>query len=123
MESGKPELPSGSGLQPSAFRLSAFGFRLWAFGFRLSAFVVLAAASVECGCVGYRIGTESLYPCNIHTVYVPVFESDSFRRYLGERLTEAVIKEIELKTPYKVTGDSEADSILSGRITLSLIHI
>jgi hypothetical protein len=69
------------------------------------------------GCVGYRIGAESLYPVNIRTVYVPVFESDSFRRNLGERLTEAVIKEIELKTPYKVTGDSGADSILSGRIT------
>lgn len=69
------------------------------------------------GCVGYRIGTDSLYPVSIRTVYVPVFESDSFRRNLGERLTEAVIKEIELKTPYKVTGDSNADSILSGRIT------
>ena len=69
------------------------------------------------GCVGYRIGNELLYPATIRTVYVPVFESDSFRRYLGERLTEAVIKEIELKTPYKVTGDSNADSILSGRIT------
>jgi len=69
------------------------------------------------GCAGYRIGNESLYPYYIRTVYVPVFESDSFRRYLGERLTEAVIKEIELKTPYKATGDSNADSILAGRIT------
>jgi len=88
-----------------------------AFGLRLSAFGFVAAALVISGCVGYRIGAESLYPSNIRTVYVPIFESDSFRRYLGERLTEAVVKEIELKTPYKVTGDSDADSILSGRIT------
>ena len=43
-------------------------------------------------------------------------ESSSFRRNLGERLTEAVQKEIELKTPYKVTGDPSADSELRGRI-------
>lgn len=68
------------------------------------------------GCAGYRVGAASLYPPDIHTVYVPVFESDSFRRYLGERLTEAVVKEIELKTPYKVVDSPQADSILYGRI-------
>jgi Lipopolysaccharide-assembly len=68
------------------------------------------------GCAGYRFGNQSLYPSDIQTVYVPVFESNSFRRYLGERLTEAVQKEIELKTPYKVVGSPQADSILTGRI-------
>ena len=78
--------------------------------------VVLLAAVSLAGCAGYRIGAQSLYPAHIRTVYVPVFESGSFRRNLGERLTEAVQKEIELKTPYKVTGNSSADSVLSGRI-------
>lgn len=69
------------------------------------------------GCTGYQVGNASLYPAHIRTVYVPVFESSSFRPYLGERLTEAVIKQIELKTPYKVVGSpSLADSVLSGRI-------
>jgi hypothetical protein len=68
------------------------------------------------GCAAYRFGTSSLYPPDIQTVYVPMFESDSFRRYLGERLTEAVIKEIELQTPYKVVGSPQADSVLTGRI-------
>jgi hypothetical protein len=45
------------------------------------------------GCAPYRMGVQSLYSCNIRTVYVPMFESDSFRRNLGERLTEAVQKE------------------------------
>lgn len=49
-------------------------------------------------------------------MYVPIFDSDSYRRNLGERLTEAVMKEIENTTPYKVVGTSNADSILSGRI-------
>jgi hypothetical protein len=68
------------------------------------------------GCAGYQIGNQSLYPPDIHTVYVPVFASKSFRRDLGERLTEAVAKEIELKTPFKVVGDPNADSVLTGRI-------
>ena len=69
-----------------------------------------------CGCAGYQIGNQSLYPLEIHTVYVPMFESNSFRRNLGERLTEAVVKEIEAKTPYKVVSDPNADSVLTGRI-------
>jgi hypothetical protein len=76
------------------------------------------------GCAGYQLGNASLYPSHIRTVYVPVFESDSFRPHLGERLTEAVIKEIEEKTPYKVVGDAAmADSVLSGRITGETKHI
>jgi hypothetical protein len=69
-----------------------------------------------CGCAGYQIGNQSLYPLEVHTVYVPMFKSNSFRRNLGERLTEAVVKEIEAKTPYKVVNDPNADSILSGAI-------
>lgn len=68
------------------------------------------------GCAGYQIGNRTLYRCDIRTVHVPVFRSDSLRRYLGERLTEAVVKRIESETPMKVVGRDEADSILSGRI-------
>lgn len=68
------------------------------------------------GCAGYQIGNHSLYPAHVRTVYVPVFASASFRRGLGERLSEAVAKQIELKTPYKVTGDPAADSVLAGHV-------
>jgi hypothetical protein len=71
---------------------------------------------IFCGCATYHIGNASLYPQEVHTVYVPMFESVSFRRDLGERLTEAVMKQIEEKTPYKVVSDPNADSVLSGRI-------
>ncbi len=77
----------------------------------LCAIVLLAG-----GCAGYQLGNYSLYPAEIRTVAVPVFESDSFRRGLGERLTEAVVKQIELVTPYKVVSGRAADSTLSGRI-------
>ena len=76
----------------------------------------LAGLACPAGCAGYRIGNQSLYATDVRTVYVPIAESSSFRRQLGERLTEAVIKEIELCTPYKATGDSNADSVLTIRI-------
>ena len=69
------------------------------------------------GCAGYQVGNWTLYPGHVRTVHVPMFESNSFRRNLGEQLTEAVIKEIEAKTPYKVVGTPDADSVLTGRIT------
>ncbi|MBC8351490.1 MAG: hypothetical protein H8E66_05855 [Planctomycetes bacterium] len=79
--------------------------------------LALGLLAIATGCAGYQIGTRSLYRPDIQTVYVPMFESDSFRRNLGERLTEAVAKEIELKTPYKVVHRPDADSVLSARIT------
>jgi hypothetical protein len=74
------------------------------------------------GCACYHFGTASLYPPDIHTVYVPMFESDSLRRDLGEQLTEAVCKEIEKRTPFKVVGTPNADSVLTGRIKTDTKH-
>lgn len=79
-------------------------------------FVVALACGLLTGCAGYRVGNQSLYRPDIRTVYVPMIQSDSFRRNLGERLTEAVVREIELNTPYKVVDSPNADSILQCRL-------
>jgi hypothetical protein len=68
------------------------------------------------GCAGYKVGQQALYRPDIHTVQVPIFESNSFRRNLGEQLTEAVATEIELRTPYRVVKGDRADSALHGRL-------
>jgi hypothetical protein len=68
------------------------------------------------GCAGYQVGNESLYPPDVRTVYVPMIESTSFRRNEGERLTEAVIKEIERVTPLKVVNTPDADSVLTATL-------
>lgn len=65
----------------------------------------------------YQFGSRSLFRDNIHTVYVPIARNDTFRHDLGVRLTEAVIRQIETRTPYKVTGDPHADSTLTVRFT------
>ncbi len=85
--------------------------------------VVITCTLTLAGCATYQVGSESLYAPDIATVYVPMIESDSYRRDLGERLTEAVIKEIELKTPYKVVGTPDADSILSVKLLGDSRHL
>ena len=83
----------------------------------LAAAVILLAG----GCASYRFGNNTLYASNVRTIYVPVFQCDSYRTTpaidVGERLTEAVCKEIEKRTPFKVVGsEAAADSVLTGRV-------
>lgn len=70
------------------------------------------------GCATYQIGNQALFRNDIRTVHIPVFQSDSFREFLGERLTEAVIKEVESRSPFKVATLQTADSVLQGKILL-----
>lgn len=83
---------------------------------RLAALLIIATFVAGAGCAPYRIGAASLYPSDISTVHVPMFESESFRRNLGERLTEAVAKRIENESNYKLVRSGNADSVLTGRI-------
>lgn len=77
--------------------------------------VLLVAAAVS-GCARYQLGPRPIFCADIRTVYVPMFRSESFQRRLGERLTEAVVKEIHRRTPYRVVSTANADSALQGRI-------
>jgi hypothetical protein len=68
------------------------------------------------GCHFYQFGNQSLVRPDIQTVYVDMFEADTFRKFLGQRLTEAVVKEIELNSPLRVTERGLAQSVLRGRL-------
>ncbi len=81
-------------------------------------YAALAATLFMAGCAGYQIGNRTLYRTDLKTIHVPMFQSSSLRKDLGEWLTEAVIKEIELRTPYKVVSNPLADSVLTGRLLL-----
>lgn len=65
---------------------------------------------------GYSFANQ--YQENIRTVAVPIFDigKDVYRRGLEFRLTEALVKRIELDTPYKVVLKKKADTELRGRI-------
>jgi hypothetical protein len=85
----------------------------WLPAVRVAIALAILAAS---GCAGYQLGHQTLFRPDIRTIHVPIFESSSLRPQLGEALTEAVIKEIERRTPYKVVTGPNADSQLTGRI-------
>lgn len=78
--------------------------------------VILFTLAGSSGCASYQFGNRSLYRSDVRTVHVPMVQSDSLRRNLGERLTEQICKQIELKTPYKLTDAASADSVLTARI-------
>ncbi len=77
----------------------------------------LAWSASSLGGCAYRFGACSLYPPDVRTVAVPIVKTSTLRRGLGERLTDAIIREIESKTPLKVVSAATADSILLGRLT------
>jgi len=79
----------------------------------LGLFAVLLAGIATSGC-GYTQG--GLYPSDINTVAVPIFQNKTFEQGLEFEVTEAIIKEIELRTPYKVVSSTSADTIIEGNI-------
>jgi len=84
-------------------------------------FTILFGLTVGlCGCGDGLSGYSSqwLYPEDVSTVYVEMFDSKSFRRGFEYDLTDAIAKRIEAETPYKVVSDrSRADSVIDGYIS------
>lgn len=83
-------------------------------------FIILSTASTVffSGCTeigGYS--NQSLFPENINSVYVKMFDNQSFRRGVEYELSDALTKRIEAETPYKViSSPNRADTIISGKI-------
>ena len=71
------------------------------------------------GLVGCDYSDESLYPEQVSSVYVEMFDSASFRRGHEYVLTDALAKRIEAETPYKIISNrNRADTVLSGYISV-----
>lgn len=77
----------------------------------------LVVGWLVCGLgVGCGYTHKELFPDHVATVTVPIFGNRSFYQGMAFDLTEALVKEIELRTPYKVTAEDDADTILTGTI-------
>ncbi len=81
---------------------------------RLTLSLMALATVLWSGCCGYT--SQGLFREDIRTVYVEVFDNDTFRRGLEVELTKAVVDEIKLRTPLLLAPRDRADSILSGRL-------
>ncbi|TWU26738.1 hypothetical protein Pla52o_05910 [Novipirellula galeiformis] len=85
---------------------------------RACLFPIIAISLCWCGgCSLYQYGPSSLYRSDIRTVHVPMVRNTTFRHDLGPRLSLALVKEIESRTPFKVVSDPNADSTLLVRLT------
>ncbi len=60
---------------------------------------------------------SSAFDTTLRTIAIPVFANATTDRKLSQNLTEAVVKEIESVTPWKVTGQGQADTMLRGTVT------
>ena len=75
--------------------------------------LLVFGCSVLTGC-GYS--TKRPFSTDIQTIHVEMFQSKEFRRELEFRLTESVIKRIEMDTPYRIAPRKTADAVLTGEI-------
>jgi hypothetical protein len=71
-----------------------------------------------CGCDGMAgYSNESLFPDDVSSVCLEMFDNQSFRRGIEYELSDALAKRIEVDTPYKIVSDSDrADTVMSGQI-------
>ena len=75
---------------------------------------VLLLAAMLGGC-GYT--HQAMFPEDVGSVAVDIFANRTFYQGVEFDVTEAVIKEIELQTPYKVVPGDTADTALHATIT------
>lgn len=70
------------------------------------------------GCAGLGgYSNQSLYPDDIQSVRLEMFDNRSFRRGVEYKLTDALAKRIEAATPYKIVSSQDrADSVMSGQL-------
>ena len=68
------------------------------------------------GLTGCGYSTARPFSTDIQSVHVEMLQSKEFRRELEFRLTEAIIKRIELDTPYRIAPRRTADALFTGEI-------
>lgn len=79
-------------------------------------FAVSLCCLLPVGCAGYQFGPQAMFRPDVRTIHVPIARNETFRDDLGVRVTEAVIRRIQQRTPYVVTGNPNADSVLTCRV-------
>jgi len=84
-------------------------------------------APIVCVCIAVCMGCESdptvgyssssLYPQQYQSVAVPIFQNTTMTRDMEFMLTDALVKEIQVRSPYRVVDKQVADTLLTGTIT------
>jgi hypothetical protein len=69
------------------------------------------------GCASSGYTAEPLFPKNVRTVALSILANRTFYRGVEFDLSEALAKEIELRTPYKIASHASADTLISGTVS------
>src|SRR4051794_23668078 len=56
----------------------------------------------------YNVGNS--FPSDVQTVYVPIFTNEDFRRGVEFQLTDAVQKQIQQRSHFRLVKDNSADT-------------
>ena len=84
---------------------------LWV-GFAVSASLLLG------GCGYHTAGHTGALPPTIHTIAIPAFVSQSRTFRIEQQLTDAVVREFDTRTQFRVVQDphQDADAVLKGTV-------
>jgi len=98
---------------------------------KLASSVVLVMAVSLSGCGYHQLGAATHLPANVHSIAVPMFQSRVQAYHTETAFTEAVVRELNERTKYRVltaSGDGtfkgstgSADAILKGTILTETI--
>ena len=102
-----PKQSAGAALFSNREPRSRFRFVLRFTGMLLCLSIVVA------GC-GYQVGSP--YSARYKTIDVPVFKTNSYRRGFEYQLTEAVQREVQSQTHFRLAKGANADTRLIGTI-------
>jgi outer membrane lipopolysaccharide assembly protein LptE/RlpB len=85
---------------------------------RLTCLLPLAFALLVAGCGYHTAGSATHIPSSVRTIAVPVFATHSQAYHTEMALTQAVVRELDTRTHYRVltSNSADADAVLSGTI-------
>jgi hypothetical protein len=75
------------------------------------------------GCNYHTVGSATHIPANVQTLAVPIFQSKVQAYATETAFTEAVVRELNLRTKYRIesTEKNDADATLNGTITAQTV--
>jgi outer membrane lipopolysaccharide assembly protein LptE/RlpB len=81
-----------------------------------AAFGVLLASALT-GCGYHTAGSATHIPANVRTLAVPVFATQAQAYHTEMALTQAVVRELNTRTKYRILNTADAaDAVLSGTV-------
>ncbi|MGB9233518.1 MAG: LptE family protein [Terriglobales bacterium] len=80
--------------------------------------LVLVTCLVASGCGYHTLGHSGALPPNIHTIAIPGFVSQSRTFRIEQQLTDAVVREFDTRTQFRIVHDAgqDADAVLKGTV-------